>query len=61
MIRDRYAPLNLFALVPLASGFEPALAQLDRLLADDVLFTKVTADLARRRPRSTKTGRPATR
>jgi IS5 family transposase len=60
MIRDRYPTLNLFDLVPLASGFEPELAQLDRLLDDDVLFTRVKADLARRRPQSAETGRPST-
>jgi len=60
MIRDRYAPMNLFDLVPLAAHFEPELAQLDRLLEDDILFTTIKADLARRHPRSTKTGRPAT-
>src|SRR6266487_3223605 len=36
MIRDRYAPMNLFDLVPLAAHFEPELAQLDRLLDDDM-------------------------
>src|SRR2546423_845766 len=60
MIRERYEPMSLFDLVPLAAGFEPELAQLDRLLEDDVLFTKVRDDLARRRPRSTVTGRPST-
>jgi IS5 family transposase len=60
MIRERYAPLNLFELVPLAAGFEPELAQLDRLLDDDALFTRLKADLARRRPRSRETGRPST-
>ncbi len=60
MIRDRYAPMNLFDLVPLAAHFEPELAQLDRLLDDDMLFGTVKADLARRRPKSTQTGRPAT-
>ncbi len=39
MIVDRYDPMNLFEeLVPkLELGFEPELAQLDRLLDDDVL------------------------
>jgi transposase, IS5 family len=60
MIRERYQPLNLFTLVPLTSGFEPELAQLDHLLDDDVLFTAVKTDLARRRPHSTETGRPST-
>jgi IS5 family transposase len=61
MIRDRYAPLDLFALVPQWQlAFEPELAELDQLLADDVLFQQVKADLARRRPQSTRTGRPGT-
>jgi IS5 family transposase len=61
MIRDRHAPLDLFALVPqLALTFEPALAELDRLLEDDDLFQQVRADLARRRPKSAVTGRPGT-
>jgi transposase, IS5 family len=60
MIRDRYPPRDLFALVPLASPFEPALAQLDRLREDDQIFAALRADLARRRPHRTATGRPAT-
>jgi IS5 family transposase len=61
MLRDRYDPVCLFALVPqLALRFEPELAALDRLLEDDVLFRQVKADLARRRPRSLVTGRPST-
>ena len=60
MIRERYEPMSLFDLVPLAAGFEPELVQLDRLLEDDVLFAKVRDDLARRRPRSMVTGRPST-
>jgi transposase, IS5 family len=61
MIRDRYAPLCLFDVVPqLQLRFEPELAALDRLLDDDLLFQQVKADLARRYPRSPRTGRPAT-
>jgi IS5 family transposase len=61
MIRDRYAAVDLFALVPeWHLQFEPELAELDRLLADDELFQQVKADLARRYPRSARTGRPAT-
>ena len=61
MIRDRYAALGLFALVPQWHlQFEPELAELDRLLADDELFAQVKADLARRHPQSTRTGRPGT-
>src|SRR5919109_589568 len=61
MLRDRYTPVDLFALVPaLALRFEPALAELDRLLEDDQLFGQVRADLSRRRPHTTETGRPST-
>jgi transposase, IS5 family len=61
MLRDRYAPVDLFALVPvLALRFEPELAELDRLLDDDQLFQQIKADLSRRRPRTTDTGRPST-
>src|SRR5919201_6621932 len=61
MLRDRYSPVDLFALVPaLELRFEPELAELDRLLEDDQLFQQVKADLSRRRPRPTETGRPST-
>ena len=61
MLRDRYAPVDLFALAPaLELCFEPVLAGLDRLLADDVLFQAVKRDLARRRPHTLATGRPST-
>jgi IS5 family transposase len=61
MLRDRYEPTDLFALVPqLGLQFEPQLAQLDRLLEDDDLFALVRADLARRRPLTRSCGRPST-
>jgi IS5 family transposase len=61
MIVDRYDPINLFELVPkLKLEFEPELAQLDRLLDDDVLFERVKADLSRRYPNSRKLGRHST-
>jgi IS5 family transposase len=61
MLRDRYAPVDLFALAPaLALEFEPVLAQLDTLLEDDALFQAVKADLARRYPHTLETGRPST-
>jgi transposase, IS5 family len=40
--------------------FEPELAELDRLLEDDQIFRQVKADLSRRRPHTTETGRPST-
>ena len=61
MLRDRAAAVDLFALVPaLELRFEPELAELDRLLEDDEIFQHVKADLSRRRPHSTQTGRPST-
>jgi transposase, IS5 family len=61
MLRDRSAPVDLFALVPaLQLRFEPELAELDRLLEDDALFQHIKADLGRRRPHTNETGRPST-
>jgi IS5 family transposase len=61
MIRDRYDPVQLFDLVPqLQLQLEPELAELDRLLDDDVLFQQVKADLAQRFPQSLVTGRLST-
>ena len=51
MIVDRYAPINLFEMVPkLNIKMEPELRELDRLLEDDVLFERVRADLCQRYP-----------
>ncbi len=61
MIRDRYEPLDLFALVPqLQLAFEPELAELDTLLEVDVLFQAVKAEMARRAPNSLRRGRHST-
>jgi len=61
MLRDRSEPVDLFALVPqLDLHFEPQLAQLDRLLDDDEIFTRVQEDLARRYPLTRVHGRPST-
>lgn len=61
MLRDRAAPVDLFALVPaLELRFEPELAELDRLLEDDQIFGYVKADLSQRRPHTLETGRPST-
>jgi len=61
MLRDRYNPKNLVALVPaLSLALEPVLAQLDRLLDDDVLFQRVKTDLCRRAPHTATRGRPST-
>jgi IS5 family transposase len=51
----------LFDAVPqLGLRFEPEVAALDRLLEDDELFRLVREDLARRYPRTARTGRPST-
>ena len=61
MLRDRAAAVDLFALLPtLDLRFEPELAEMDRLLEDDVIFQHVKADLSRRRPHTMETGRPST-
>ncbi len=61
MLRDRSAPVDLFALLPMLNlQWEPVLARLDALLDDDVLFAAVKGDLARRRPQTLTTGRPST-
>jgi len=61
MLRDRAAAVDLFAMVPMLQlHFEPELAELDRLLEDDQIFQHVKADLSRRRPHTTETGRPST-
>src|SRR5262249_25630632 len=61
MLRDRYEPMDLFALVPrLGLGMDPNLLHLDRLLDDDVVFRKVKADLARRYPQTLTHGRFST-
>lgn len=61
MLTDRYDPVDLFALVPqLSLRMEPELAQLDRLLEDDVLFQQLKADLAQRYPQTLVRGRHST-
>jgi IS5 family transposase len=61
MLRDRYEPVDLFAMAPqLALEFDPQLAQLDRLLDDDEIFATVRADLARRYPLTPVHGRKST-
>jgi transposase, IS5 family len=61
MLRERYAPMNVFDFVPtLSMALDPVLTQLDRLLDDDTLFQAVKADLACRFPRTLRDGRPST-
>jgi len=61
MLRDRYAPMNLFDHVPaLGMMVDPVLMQLDTPLDHDILLQTVKADLARRFPYTPATGRPST-
>src|SRR3954469_24332232 len=61
MLRDRYEPTDIFALVPqLSHTIDPVIAQLDDLLDDDALFQQVKADLSKRYPHTPDTGRPST-
>src|SRR5436305_11281544 len=61
MLRDRYEPVDLFAMVPqLDLEFEPQLAQLDQLLDDDQIFARVRDDLGRRYPLTRVHGRNST-
>ncbi len=61
MLRDRYAPTNVFRYVPqLSRQMEPVLTHLDELLEDDRLFETVKRDLSHRRPGTLKTGRHST-
>jgi IS5 family transposase len=61
MLRDRYAPVDVFAWVPgLSRQMDPVLTQMDRLLDADPLFQAVKADLLRRYPHTASEGRPST-
>ena len=61
MLRDRYAPMNLFERIPtLSMQLDPSLTQIDTLLDDDTLFQAVKADLLRRFPHTADEGRPST-
>jgi len=61
MIVERYDPINLGELIPnLRLEMDSTLAALDRLLADDALFQRVKADLARRYPNTSTLGRHST-
>ena len=61
MLRDRYDPMNLFERIPtLSMQMDPILAQIDGVLADDVIFQAVKTDLLRRFPHTADDGRPST-
>lgn len=61
MLRDRYTPQDLFALVPAANlAFDPVLSRLDILLDDDELYQRVRADFSQRHPQTATRGRHST-
>jgi len=61
MIVDRYDAVDLCGLIPgLRLEMEPELAELDRLLDDDVVFNRVKLDVSRRYPNSGIRGRHCT-
>jgi transposase, IS5 family len=61
MLRDRYDPVDIFLMVPqLSHSIEPVILQLNDLLNDDAIFQHVKADLSKRYPHTTTTGRPST-
>jgi hypothetical protein len=60
MLRDGYPPMHVFALGPaLCLALAPVRAQLEHLRADAPLCQAVKADLAHRRPRPLRDGRPS--
>jgi IS5 family transposase len=60
MVRDRYEPVALFALMSTGSVVtKPAFAQLDRLLDDDVRLQQIKAELLHRVPFTATHGRPS--
>jgi hypothetical protein len=62
MLRDRYDPMDRFAVITMLSlAMEPVLPPLDRLLDNDVLFQRVKADLLRRAPHTATRGHPICR
>ena len=62
MLRDRYEADQVFLRISelLTLDMDPVLAQIDELLDDDELFQLIRADLAKRFPRTTRTGRNST-
>ena len=61
MLRDRHDVDHFFiSIQSLTSTMDPELAQIDRLLDDEVIFQSIKGDLARRYPQTMSTGRPST-
>src|SRR5438105_4298487 len=61
MLRDRYEPVDIFAMVPqLSRAIDPVIAELDELLDADTIFQQLRTDLSKRYPHTSSTGRPST-
>src|SRR5215472_16993315 len=61
MLRDRYTPKDVLAVVPQGTlSLEPELQALDRRLEDDEVVERVRADLGRRSPYTASRGRSST-
>ena len=62
MLRDRYEndPFFWSIIEQLAVEMEPELAQIDKILDDDVLFQLIKQDMSQRYPQTLETGRPST-
>ena len=62
MLRDRYEhdPWFWTIIEQLAIEMDPELAQIDRILDDDVLFQMIKNDMAQRYPQTLETGRNST-
>ncbi len=61
MLRDQHEMDQFFMRIQsLASEMDAELAQIDTILDDEALFQGIKADLSRRYPQTTRTGRPST-
>ena len=61
MLRDRYEIDKFFVEIQeLTSEMEPELAQIDKILEDEVIYQLVRADLSQRHPKTQQTGRGST-
>src|SRR3970040_373934 len=61
MLQDRYETDKLFnRILQLTYEMDPVLAQIDQLLEDEALYQLIRSDLAKRFPRTTRTGRNST-
>lgn len=61
MLRDKYEIDKFFLdIQSLTSEMEPELAEIDKILEDEVIYQMVKGDLARRYPKTKQTGRKST-